>query len=384
MTRACEHPRRARRRARGLVALGLGLALAGGASAIDRVERRGGMPDVTGTLLRYDEGGVTVRTTSGLDVEVGWDRIRSVDAARPPADLRRLLERGDDLWRARVRLQRGAYDLAEAGFARHFEALAGGDDRLSLLVAEGLLRCRLVRGANAEAVVPMVHAVRLRARGLELPWDGELDPVIDARTGLCPALPPAWLADEALERALDDVTRLRLADGVALATARRYADAMRRTLDPSAAPADPGDAPTAGLAFLDAVLAAESGDDPLALARTAEVGAAESADLRWREAWARLAVGVAAANTLVDAAGDVAQAERTDATDTVLDLLHVTARFAADLPYAAGLALREAAAILDAVGRGEEADRLRLDLRQRWAGHPLATTRLDARGNDAG
>jgi len=342
------------------------------AAGSDTIERRGGLSTLVGSILRYDEGALHVRTTSGLEVEVPWDEVRSVEAARPPADLRRLLERGDDLWRARIRLQRGAFGLAEEGFARHFDDLAAGDHRLSLLVAEGLLRCRIVRGDNAAAVVPMIHVVRLRTLGLGLPWDRELPPVIDEPTGLCPMLPPAFVGGSGLERALEEVEALRLVAPLPLGIARRYAAAIRRELGlPAAAPqTTPGDeAASAGLLLLDRMLAAAAGDDPMALAGPVQ-------DARWREAWARLFVGLAAARAAVEGAADAEPPPSADpdaAVDrAVLELLHLPARFAADLPYAAGLALRRAAACLDAAGRAAEAERLRTDLRRRWAGHALA------------
>src|SRR5690606_25847987 len=67
------------------------------------------------------------------------------------------------------------------------------------VVAEGVLRCRLSRGAQGSATAAwlwwswLIDEKERQASGPE--WIGggtSLPPVVDAATGLAPALPPVW------------------------------------------------------------------------------------------------------------------------------------------------------------------------------------------------
>lgn len=163
-----------------------------------------------GRAMGVGPQGVQVRSSQGDMVIVGWDRV-----LQPPASLAEAAEPYNqlsmDTWRARSRVERGDLVLAEPLFESIFERSSEDGVPLrgptGLVVAEGLLRCRLARGASAAALEPwlawidasIVRQPRTTFAHRDWAQEAGLPPVIDGGTELCPLLPPMWLATPSLQ-----------------------------------------------------------------------------------------------------------------------------------------------------------------------------------------
>ena len=166
-----------------------------------------------GQAMGVGPQGVRVRSPQGDVVVVGWDRVLAV-----PASLREAAEPfrnlATDTWRARTRLERGDLVLAEPLLQATFER-AQAEQRLlrgptGMVVAEGLLRCRLARGAVAAAIEPwllwmdaaIVRQPRTTFANSTWATDVGLASAIDPASELCPYLPPIWLDSPSLRLVL--------------------------------------------------------------------------------------------------------------------------------------------------------------------------------------
>ena len=174
------------------IALYFVLVIAASARA-DLVERRGSEPPVEGKITRIDDAGVTVRSDLGAFHFVPWDRVRHVEAKEQDPLLARRMETATRLWRARSRVERHDTTLAEPILERLFERYHGQTHETALVVAEGLLRCRLAPGDHVRAVLPALETARLRRADVTTDSYANLTAVIDESTSLCPLLAPAWL-----------------------------------------------------------------------------------------------------------------------------------------------------------------------------------------------
>ena len=336
---------------------------------VEIVERRGTEPAVTGRITVIDDVGVSVLSTQGATHFIPWDRVRRLVTDRPRAGLDRRLETAEALWRARSRVERNDTALAEPLLERLFEQYRGHTHETALVVAEGLLRCRLARGANAAAVICALEVSRLRRAGIDTGSYTMLAPVIDEETSLCPQLAPAWINSRALVKLHRDLAEYDAGDdAVVAAMARLYSQAVRRQLALQAPP----EAEENGER-----LAPQHGGVEL-LANCVACGAAE-AELRqaardrlhrrfetmppWAEAWARFAIG----RSLLGESG-IGRQQR-----GLLNLVHLPARFARSQPYLAGLALAWAAEASEARGDDATAAVFRAELARRLPNHPLHT-----------
>ncbi len=169
----------------------------------DLVERRAGGTAIEGDIRQIDQSGVQIRDANAVLHIVPWDRIRDVKMMYPDPRLNELLPIADELWRARTRLERGDRALAEPIFARMFAKTIGNNHETALMVAEGLLRVRLARGAHAAAVIPMLEVIRLQRAGIAtdsfstLP---ELFEEVNQGELLCVQLAPFFVRNNDLER----------------------------------------------------------------------------------------------------------------------------------------------------------------------------------------
>ena len=124
------------------------LSLAPGAAA--QVALRGGDtindPVVSVTIEGVQIGGASPRL-------IGWDRVRQVEGEHADA-AQAFAELSDVAWRARTRLERGDVTLAQPLFEELFETYDGVDGPTALIVAQGLLQCRLATLAQPAAVAP--------------------------------------------------------------------------------------------------------------------------------------------------------------------------------------------------------------------------------------
>jgi len=321
------------------------------------VERRGGLEPLHGKISLSDDGVIVEGTF------VPWDRVRDVVTDRPEPLLEKRLATATDLWRARSRVERGDYGLAEPLLERLFASTRGQNGVTRLVVAEGLLRCRLHRGANAAAVITALEVARLRRAGEETDsYEGQR-PVIDAETLLCPQLPPAWIQSRALvklERDLDDYDAR--GDVLIGQLAAAYHVAARRHL--ALAPA--GDIPEsehAGVALIrDMVAATAPSPERREQARQA-LRRSLTADGGWREGWTRFALGV----SLLHETGTGRRHRG------LVELCHLPARYGAQLPYLAGLAVAWVAEASRAAGDAGTEAAMQQELARRFPNHPVRT-----------
>ncbi|TVQ30586.1 MAG: hypothetical protein EA376_12035 [Phycisphaeraceae bacterium] len=350
-------------------------------SVYGAVELRGaGQRSVEDPVVEVSPAGVTVESEDGGRRIIGWDAVKQVRGtfAQQASDYARL---SDMAWRARYRLARGDAPLAEPLFDELFTRLAGYDGPTPLMAAEGLLRCRLQRGAHAAAVTPWLEALRLHRAGHTHPADigaGALS-AIERDSGLAASLPPIWLELPWVRGFAESDEPMRIGaagdDEVvqALASLYRHAAAWETgSTDPVPSIPDAA-AQHPGAQLVHQIVLARAGDS----AQRREARAALEAGLRgdlgsWREAWRRVGIG----RSLLREQGE---AERRAG---LLHLLHLPARFGDTQPYLTGVALAEAVQALEASGENAGAERLRDELRSLDPEHP-ALRWLDTRRHGA-
>ena len=344
------------------IALYLVLLIAASTRA-DLVERRGSEPPVAGEITRIDDAGVTVRSDLGAFHFVPWDRVRRVEAKDRDPRLAGQMEMATRLWRARSRVERHDTTLAEPILERLFEQYRGKTHETALVVAEGLLRCRLARGDHVRAVIPALETARLRRADVTTDSYANLTAVIDESTSLCPLLAPAWLPSPLLAKLQHDLGEYDAhGDEIVAAVASLYRKAVQHTLGElgpqAASPASPDHA---GVRLLSRVVACGAVDAKER--QTARMALARRVADRpaWAQAWSRLHIGL----SLVGETGLGRQQQG------IVSLLHVPARFANSQPYLTGLALAYAAKALEASGDSEGAASLRVELRQTLPNHPV-------------
>lgn len=162
------------------------------------VELRGGAAPVNAEKVDFERGGLRVTLAGVQTTVIAWDQVRSV-TGRPLSDAERsMLAVAEDLWRARSRVQRGDLSLATGLLERHFADFRGTTSETALIVAEGLLRCRLTRDPM-QAIVPAIEVARLRRAKVTTDRYLALPVVLDETTLLCPALAPTWPKDATSE-----------------------------------------------------------------------------------------------------------------------------------------------------------------------------------------
>jgi len=357
-----------------LGAVMLAMLVAGPEVLGDSVMRRGAEPAVTGEVIAsgIDDAGLQVRSGSGAVHFVPWDHIREVridpgdDADHRRNEIDRRMPTAIALWRARSRLQRDDFALAEPLFERLFEQYRGRTHETALLVAEGLLRCRLARGANVTAVIPAVEVARLRRAGVTGRTYAALVGVLDEQTSLCPQLPPAWVHSRALMRLERELAAFDAqGDEIVAAIAHLYRCAVCRQLGtaPDADPPARRSSDHPGVRILTVVVDCGVVDaDARRAARQRLERVLDSGELPvWAEGWARFTIGV----SLLGEPG-VGPQQR-----GMVHLLHLPARFARRQPYLAGLALAWVVEGLHRQGDHDAAAALASELADRFPHHPL-------------
>ena len=331
------------------ILIALSAAVAGG----DVVERRGTGQVLEGRIVRVNDAGVTITSSLGATQVISWDRVRRIE---PQPHDPKLQERATELWRARSRVERNDTALAEPLLERLFEVYRGQTHETALVVAEGLLRCRLARGDHALAVVPALELTRLRRASVTTDSYTTLRPIIDPAYALCTVLAPAWASPHRLESLAHDLeTYDAQGDRVVAALAAVYRQAAVSQLEGSA-DARPRALPDHDGVQLLAMLVDAGGDDSAA-GRAARQRLVKSfGDLPdWAEAWGRYQLGVAM----------LRERSLEDRQRGAVNLIHLPARFARTQPYLAGLALMRVAELLEQTGDVEAATELRSQLRER-------------------
>ncbi|MHC4106560.1 MAG: hypothetical protein ACYSTY_00590 [Planctomycetota bacterium] len=347
-----------------LLVLILAETLAASSLRADGVERRGTEGTIEGRIT-IDDAGVHVASPKGADHFVPWDRVRRVDAKNSPPGLDRWMPIAVELWRARSRVERNDTALAEPLFERLFERYRGKTHTTALVVAEGLLRCRLAHSAHARAVIPALEVARLRRAGVSTDSYAMLSPVLDESTVLCPDLAPAWAPTRALERLLHELAAYDpQGDAVVGALARLYRGAVavqlglaqdERADTEASLPRHPG------VERLMLLVECTADDADRREAARERLRRAFADWPSWSEAWARFHIGL----SLLRETG-IGRQQR-----GLVSLLHVPARFGREQPYLAGLALAYTAEALEASGDTESAATLRAELAERCPDHPV-------------
>ena len=160
------------------------------ANADYRIVLRGNAEPVTAVGFSASLRGVEARPSGTL---VPWDMVRAIEDLNgvPTSEATALdfLSAGEDLWRARIRIDRGDELLAQSMLAKHWDRFRLADGPSTSLVAEGMLRCALATGDIRAAVEPWLVCLRLGSAGDPSRFP-QLAPVIDDTTGLLPALSP--------------------------------------------------------------------------------------------------------------------------------------------------------------------------------------------------
>lgn len=346
------------------------------AAMLGQIQLRGGLAAPAPEVISAGAEGVVVGEGGRAEWVIGWDRVLRLDGSPEiAAEGAKFLPFGESLWRARTRLERGDAAAAEPMFEQLLPAVEGKGGPMPAVAAEGLLRCRLRRGAQVAAVDPWL--AWLRAKGTP-PGDGPmpfgmdwseragLDPIMDSATGLIPAVPPIWLDWPAVRVYASHGASAPGADSAssdapaALAAlylhAARFETGAGEQVPLVASASDPGVA----LVF-DIVLSRTGGDADRAGARDRlEQRLAGSRDT-WKEAWCRAAIG----RSLV---------RETDVEVRrlgVIELLHLPARFSRSHPYLAGLCLAEASVTLAELGDRAGAAGLKKELLDNFPDHPV-------------
>lgn len=129
---------------------------------------------------------------------IPWDMVRAVEGQSGGTGLAEFLEIGEDLWRARIRIERGDAALAQAELAKHWTRFRDADGPTAALVAEGLLRCALSAGDLRAAADPWLACLRHRGMGIASRFP-TLPPAIDTTNGLLPELSPFMPASRRAE-----------------------------------------------------------------------------------------------------------------------------------------------------------------------------------------
>jgi len=367
---------------RGIVSLFLACAVWSSSDlhAQTTVELRGDLPSITGRIVSVGDEGIEIVDRDQARFIISLDLVRDLrgEGADDP-DFRSRRALAESIWRARTRLVRGDHALAEPLFEQSFQRMQHATHETALIVAEGLLRCRLSRGDHVRAVAPMLEVIRLKRNGVVTGAYDELPPVIDEDLWLCPELPPIWVMSQGFGRLADELLPwTRSADPHVSQLAALYHEAAdrahrrvgrgdERAAAPSDAPRRAGspvnasgdDQAERGLRLLRLFVAAETASED-ALHRLRDL-ARDPAARSVERAWAALAAGRAM----------ITSAEPARRLAGSVLLLQLPASHAKDFPYISGLALAFARDARRAEGRDDEAGILDRELNARYPGHPV-------------
>lgn len=295
---------------------------------------------------------------------VTWDRVAAMQGSwRERAEPYRAM--ATDLWRARVRLERGDTLGAEPLLERHLSKFEGRRGPLAAMVWSGVMRCRVSRQAQSAAIVAWAGVVRtgeneVSFAGRARPGDDLRDTaLVDGGTGLAPQLAPIFLPTPSLQivaAAMPRTTETRADRLLAMYAAAADFELGRSVTLPARDDSD------VALALTWDVVAARIGDDAAKVKARANLERRLTGDEppRWQEAWVRVALG------RLMLASKEAEERRLGAAM----LLHVPARLADAHPYLAGVALAEVSASMGRDGNVTGARAVLARLQREYPGHP--------------
>lgn len=317
-------------------------------------------------VVRIDARGVEL---GGESPElVGWDRIKRLEGEHEPeaVPFQPLI---DSAWRARERLARGDLSGALPLLERIWSDLADAPGPTTRLVAEGLVRARLAAGDVSGAIEPAIIACALRRAGVAAAQISKMRSDFDEDSGLPLDLPPIMTEHESAQLFvhrpmpawMSEYPEPRL-----IAEWYVYAARAASGTPPAVAPgADAADPPSVRF-VADVVRAWASPDESTRTsARESLSREFQESSGTWREAWARLAIGISLSRSSDTAAR----------TDALLHLLHLPARFRDTHPRMTAMALVEAARLMSEAGDHHGSAVLLAQLRELDPRHPaLAAT----------
>jgi hypothetical protein len=368
--------------------------------ATDVIVPRDGGEEIRGTIVRLDEDGVRLRVRGTdeadiTDLMLSWDRIADVRIGGPSQPrLPELMERARQLFHARTRMERGDFANAEPIFELEFPGVIGRDGETALVIADGLVRCRLDRGNLSGALEPGLEYARMRRAGVTATGDGDhmppttvrtgsrgVIPMWDDRYGLLPYLPPVWLQGPAFEGAVSQLLdRSATQDAELDIIADLYARSMLlerglevESVDTSAE----GITGRPGPLLMAHMVNAMHPDSEVRKAARRRLERRVPDEPAWVETWCRFQLG--RSYLLEPGAGQRRKG--------MLQFVHLITESSDAHPYLVGMAMAIMADEFESQGDQPAAARLRADLERAVPGHPVLHTPLtpaDATGSSGG
>jgi len=325
----------------------------------EEILRRDGLPTVRGELLSGGPSGLLLRVEgkSASSIRIPWSSIRSIEPNEPRPQFKQLLENGEKLWRAKIRLLRGDVQLSEPIFATQFKRLLGNDSEDARLAAEGLLRVLIARGAIARAVHPWLETVRLNEIGIQSPYS-ELQPILDSTTMLCPHLP--IIEVERISPQILNSYKIKtnpitssLVNALSQETTPPSSTAVDSTVEDSL--------------FLSQIVGAASGHPQLrdALRERLELL------LPWQKAWAHYAIS----------SGLLRESTLESRNAGLLHLAHVASMNPEIQPWLTGAAMLKLSNELASDGFDQQADRIQYEAIRLFPSHPLLSDVIENKRN---
>lgn len=334
------------------------------------VSLRGIDPPAIGTLVGADADLVAL-VSGGATTFYGWDRVRGIagEATATSDDL----SRGERLWRARVRVEKGDYAGAEPILDELEPWFAGRKGPTASAGALGLLECRITRGAHALAVAPMIAYAGAVSGGTagwynppstREPRPGQVLPglVWDAAYGLSPLVPPMWV-DTPATHGLIGKTKTVVPGRAATLAALYDASAAFECGQVVTLPEVPAGADS-GVRLMHEVVTARVGDaETRARARAALSARLTPEAPAWVVGWCRAGLG---RSLILEDSRDAKMLG-------VAELLSVPAMQERLNPGLTAVCLAQAAATLDDLGDAPGAAALKQELGLKFPTHPVRT-----------
>ncbi|XVJ59929.1 MAG: hypothetical protein HEQ23_11220 [Tepidisphaera sp.] len=307
-------------------------------------------------------------------IVIGWDRVREVTGPLA-TEASKFTSTAEKAWRARARLERGDWVAAEPLFEELFSEYRTRTGPTALTVAGGLVRCRLMRGAQTAAVEPWIAWLRAQptaGAGVDSPPESvgqQVSKMIDPGTGLIPGLPPMWVTTAAVQALAR--SEVPAADQASKPSTQEVRAASLFALYVLAAKADTGGTgglPERGGATADPgvrlvydIVKSRLGDESQRRdARRSLQERITGGSPGWVEVWCRVAVG---RSLLMEKTEE-------DRRLGLVSLAYVASRSAPEDAYLTGLALAEMALALSADGNEAAASLFANEAADRFPDHP--------------
>lgn len=191
-----------------------------GAVTGDEITLRDGETTIVGKILGADVNGFRIESEEASlgSTLLPLSSIKSFSTSQARPSLDSFLLQGDEIWRAKVRLQRGDVFLASPIFFRYSEQFQNSSSEDARAVSEGALRCAIAIGNLREAFDPWMRTAKHRADGFDSAFPN-LTKVLDSTSLLCPQLPPIFLLE-------DGVRAIPLPDTPSGNTGKRFLETL--------------------------------------------------------------------------------------------------------------------------------------------------------------